>query len=123
MKHYVKSRIILEPFESSCGGPKILIKSSFLIHCYSFEIDYHDSTVKYVHKLFTYRSKEVMHKFVLNWERSKGLSQECYLFLGTILTQNRKGLGKENCSLATNRVERKKHRGFLRGPEQVNFLP
>jgi len=103
MKHNVKSRIILEPFESSCGGPKILTTSSFLIHCYSFDIDYPDSTVKYVNKFFTCRSKEVIHKFVLNWARSKGLSQECYLFLGTILTQNRKGLGKENGSLVTIR--------------------
>lgn len=123
MKYYVKSHIILEPFESSCGGPKILTKSSFLIHCYSFEIDYPDSTVKFVNILFTCRSKEIMHKFVLNWARSKGLSQECYLFLRTILTQNRKGLGKENGSLATNRVERKEQRGFLRRPEQLNLLP
>ena len=123
MKHYVKSHIILEPFESSCGGPKILTKSSFLIHCYSFEIDYPDSTVKFVNKLFTCRSKEIMHKFVLNWVRSKGLGQECYLFLGTILTKNREGLGKENGSFATKRVERKKKRCFLRRPEQVNLLP
>ena len=105
------------------GDLNILTTSSFLIHCYSFDIDYPDSTVKYVNKLFNCRSKEVIHKFVLNWARSEGLSQECYLFLGTILTQNRKGLKKENGSLATIRVERKKQRGFLRGPEQVNFLP
>ena len=66
MKHYVKSQITLQPFESSCGGPKNLTPSSFLIHCYSFEIDNPDSTVKYANKLFTCRSKEVMHKFVLN---------------------------------------------------------
>ena len=117
MKHYVKSHIILEPFESSCGGPKILTPS-FSIHCYSFVIDNPASTVKYVNKLFTCRSKEVMHKFVLNWARSKGDSQKCCLFLGTILTQNRRGLEKENGCLATNRVERKKQRGLPRGPSK-----
>ena len=39
LKHYVKSHIILEPFESSCGGPQNLTLSSFLIHCSSFEIE------------------------------------------------------------------------------------